>query len=112
MLSTAFKSRGQARNNFIRDSRAQLSYWVSQEGASSDVLMIMSIVVMLAQMKDSVRPGPNDYWLLTEADIMKLLRQNDWAYDPSKPDRDLDEHQDKDEGALPVVVFDVLRLDG
>ena len=110
MLSTAFKSRGQAHGNFIRDSRAQLSYRVSQEGSCSNDHV--NCGYMLAQMKDSVRPGPNDYWLLTEADIMKLLRQNDWAYDPSKPDRDLDEHQDKDEGALPVVVFDVLRLDG
>ena len=74
--------------------------------------MIMSIVVTLAEMKDSVRPGPNDYWLLTEADIMKLLRQNDCAYDPGEPHRDLDKHKDEDEGALPVVVFDVLRLDG
>lgn len=56
--------------------------------------------------------GPNDYWLLTEADIMKLLRQNDCAYDPGEPDWDLDKHQDEDEGALPVVVFDVLGLDG
>ena len=74
--------------------------------------MIMSIVVMLAEMKDSVRPSPNDYWLLTEADIMKLLRQNDWAYDPGEPHGNLDKHQDEDKGALPVVVFDVLRLDG
>ena len=43
---------------------------------------------------------------------MKLLRQNDCAYDPGEPHRDFDKHQDEDEGALPVVVFDVLRLDG
>ena len=43
---------------------------------------------------------------------MKLLRQNDCAYDPGEPDWDLDKHQDEDEGALPVVVFDVLRLNG
>ena len=43
---------------------------------------------------------------------MKLLRQNDCAYDPGKPDWDFDKHQDEDEGALPVVVFDVLGLDG
>lgn len=63
-------------------------------------------------MKDSVRPGLNDYWLLTEADIMKLLRQYDWADDPGQPHGDLHQHQDEDEGALPVVVFDVLGLDG
>ena len=43
---------------------------------------------------------------------MKLLRQNDCAYDPGEPDRDLDKHKDEDEGALPIVVFDVLGLDG
>ena len=43
---------------------------------------------------------------------MKLRGQDDGADDPAKPHRDLDQHQDEDEGALPVVVLDVLGLDG
>ena len=55
---------------------------------------------------------PIDSWALTKADIMKLRGQDDGADDPAKPHRDLDQHQDEDEGALPVVVLDVLGLDG
>ena len=43
---------------------------------------------------------------------MKLRGQDDGADDPAKPHRDLDQHQDEDEGAFPVVVLDVLGLDG
>ena len=43
---------------------------------------------------------------------MKLRGQDDGADDPAKPHRDLDQHQDEDEGALPVVILDVLGLDG
>ena len=43
---------------------------------------------------------------------MKLRGQDDGADDPAKPHRYLDQHQDEDEGALPVVVLDVLGLDG
>ena len=55
---------------------------------------------------------PIDSWALTKADIMKLRGQDDGADDPAKPHRDLDQHQDEDEGALPVVILDVLGLDG
>ena len=55
---------------------------------------------------------PIDSWALTKADIMKLRGQDDGADDPAKPHWDLDQHQDEDEGALPVVVLDVLGLDG
>ena len=55
---------------------------------------------------------PIDSWVLTKADIMKLRGQNDRADDPAQPHRDLDQHQDEDEGPLPVVVLDVLGLDG
>ena len=43
---------------------------------------------------------------------MVFLGQNDCTDYPTQPNRNLDQHQDEDEGALPVVILDVLGLDG
>ena len=42
---------------------------------------------------------------------MVFLRQNDCTDYPTQPNRNLDQHQDEDEGSLAVIIFDLLRLD-
>ena len=42
---------------------------------------------------------------------MVFLGQNDCTDYPTQPNRNLDQHQDEDEGSLAVIIFDLLRLD-